>query len=256
MTVPSLTSVFDRLDLGNVFRPIAGTAFKPIGGVCPDWLARKLGTGLSPLEGLPPTPKERSRQVVADKIRAATVTVPIERELTEWELERLADAWVTKTKRKRHRASAAVGEGDDEIVDPNVCVPGEPEVNEFVEGRNARAVAELPSETMLKAIKLLKKFGLRTYTSTRMANVVEQWVLQAEMLKLAETFDEAKKALREWLKAQPQPPKPQGKRKNGGQLPAMSTLNQVINSLEPIYQELRGSMRSKLAADSEVTKAA
>jgi hypothetical protein len=34
---------------------------------------------------------------------------------------------------------------------------------------------------MLKENMLFKKFGLRTYTSTRMANVVEQSVLQAEM---------------------------------------------------------------------------
>jgi hypothetical protein len=41
-------------------------------------------------------------------------------------------------------------------------------------------------------------------------------VLQAEMLKLAETFAEAKKELRSWLKAQPKAPVPQGKRKKSG----------------------------------------
>jgi hypothetical protein len=42
----SSVSVFERLDLDKVFRPIPTNIFKPIGGVCPDWLARKLRAAL------------------------------------------------------------------------------------------------------------------------------------------------------------------------------------------------------------------
>jgi hypothetical protein len=166
-------------------------------------------------------------------------------------MQRFVDLFVAKTKRKRRRGSAAVSDVDGEIVEPNVCVPVE--VDELSEGR---IVAELPRETLLKAIRLLKKYRLRKYKSLRLALVVEQMVLRAEMLILAESFDVEKRALRKWLEAQPVPPKPQGKLKNEGQLPTMSTFNQVINSLEPIYQELLETMRSKLAANSEVAKAA
>jgi hypothetical protein len=257
------SSVFDRLDLSKVLRPIPIAAFKPIPGLSFSPIARCLKDAFAPLENLraslsyldalaPPTSRPASRRDVADSIRSTAVTVSVDR--TEWELDQIADRLLSKTKRKRRHGSAAVSDADGESAEPNVCAPVEAEGDELAEERN---VAPVPRETLLKAIELLKKHELRTYESTRLALVVEHMVECAEMLILAGTFDEAKKEIRSWRKVQPVSPRPQGKLKNEGQLPTMSTLNQVINSLEPIYQELLETMRSELAAaNSEVANAA
>jgi hypothetical protein len=256
MSVPRFSRAFSPLEL------LVSNALKPFVELRPVWPNFQ-----SPFAGVSRAARvferllpfghevsEISRRGVEDAVRTA-VAVPVNRQLTDWEVERIADSVVAKVQPKRRRKAKAVTEVYYEVVEPEPCQHSKPEVVEPAEGRKGRAAAELPSETMLKALKLLQKYGLRKYKSTRLATVVEHWVQRAEKVELAEDFDEEKSATRKWVREH-SPVKPQGNRKNEGQLPALSTLDQVINSLEPIYQELRESMRSKLAPKSEVGKSA
>ncbi len=126
-----------------------------------------------------------------------------------------------------------------------------PEAQKSAQSSTTRTPSELPSARRLKALSLLRKSDKAKYQSIKLAAIVEQMIERAELGIMADTFEAEKKALREWLRAQPTP-KILGKRKNEGQLPKPSTFDKNINSLRPIYQELLESMRSKFAANSEV----
>jgi hypothetical protein len=84
------------------------------------------------------------------------------------------------------------------------------------------------------------------YESTKIVNLVVEMIFRADRGMLADTFKAEKAALRAMVKrAHRSPERPGGKRKNEGQLPSPVTFEKVINSLEPIYQELRKVVRSK-----------
>jgi len=253
-------SVFDRVDLNKVLRPIPSIGFKPIPEIGGD-IARRLKCAFAPIEKLraslsyldalaPLTPRPPSRQDVADNIRSAGATVPVDRELTTWEIELIADRVAAKTKRK-HRASAARSEADYEVVEPEV---GALDSDTDVAVRKGRAVAEPPTERAVRALRLLKKHGLAKYNSLRKTGIVEWLIERADSFELPYSFDATKAELRDWIRIQ-QRPKVEGKRKNDGVLPELTTLYKIINSLQPIYQELLETMRSKLAAKSEASRA-
>lgn len=250
-------SVLDRLDLSRVFRPIPISVFKPIPGICSDRLDRSLKDAFAIVESahfgalVPSAAGTPSRQDVADSVRSAAVTVSVDRQLTEWELDRIAERLLSQTKRKRRRASTTMIEAKYEIVEPKVWAL---ESNADKGARAAkRAVAEPPTERAVRALRFLKKHGLAKYNSLRKTAVVEWLIERADNGELPYPFDVAKTELRDWLRVKTRREPVEGKRKNGG-LPTMETLYKVINSLEPIYQELLESMRSKLAANSEVSR--
>jgi hypothetical protein len=264
MTVSSVSRVFDRLDLGNVFRPIAGTAFKPIGGVCSDRLARglKVGFGNSLDKAcerffqfesmLPSKPgaSPSSRHDVAEEFRSARLALPVDRQPTDRELGQLVDQLLPRLQMALRKQVVVDFEGE-------VVAGAEPAaVKDLTGAGKGRAVPALPNPRRIQALELLRKIGKAQYCSIKGVGVVEQMIERAELQIMANTFDAEKKALRQWLRAQPRLPKVRGKRKNEGQLPKPSTFDKNINSLRPIYQELFDSMRSKLAANSEVIAAA
>jgi hypothetical protein len=94
------------------------------------------------------------------------------------------------------------------------------------------------------AQRLLERCGRGKYTTTKLTNLVVEMVHRAEIRMLAPSFAEEKRALRRIVETQGKQQRSEGKKKNEGQLPSPVTLNKVINSLEPIYQELRRAMSS------------
>jgi hypothetical protein len=201
----------------------------------------------------PAQSKAYSADEVALAVRRGRPSVPFNRDMHMWEIEALADRLAEKLRPPSRRDRRQYVEIEGELTDRVVSDCEEKSPSTLSLPREPRE--DLPSVTRLRALKLMEDFINAKYRSRKITVIIEQMVLRAECDRLAETFPAEKERLREWHKEQVALVEPRqrcGRRKNEGQLPAVSTFDKNINSLEPIYHVLRAEQRSKFTANSEV----
>jgi hypothetical protein len=98
------------------------------------------------------------------------------------------------------------------------------------------------------AASLLEQIGKGKYKNSKITNLIIEMLFRAEKGLLAATFEAEKTALRRTVqRAEAR----KGKRAGEFHYPSLSRFNQVINSLEPIYQRVQEALRSTIDGKSE-----
>jgi hypothetical protein len=186
----------------------------------------------SPFQGIFDQPPTATR-MWDEAVRA--VVVEMEPQLAEQDVQRIVDAALAEVRaarRAKHSQDAAEPHDDEQ---PQRHAAGAVGVDE---------PAEIQDPKKRRVVELLQMIGRGKYASTKIGTVVEKMVERAEGNALAKTFEAEKIFLRDLVKEAKHPTEICANRKNEGHLPLLSTFNKDINSLQPIYQKLRETLRN------------
>jgi hypothetical protein len=251
-------SVFSRLgaglalDVGRPFRefmaPIrkpsplmeAISSYNPLSlsasfSVIPRGVLEGFTSGLN----LSPKKNPYTAATVAQALEHVRPTVPIHREMTQWEIDAIVRGLrdnVDRHERRRQRKWVDVEFAPVNAETTAVVTRDADKVT-----RKRRAIEAPRDADTQMAIDLLRERGGK-YDSTKWVTVVGEMIRRAAAGAIADTWSAEKRALRLWCNSQRREERhgsEPGLGKNEGQVPGESRFNGRINSMEPIYHKLR-----------------